>query len=168
MFAAHTLDSAPPASQPALRAITEEFGGLPDAAARLAHSPELLNGFLALNESFEGSTLDPLSQETVAMTVSVRNRCHICIGIHTARLRKLPAPPEVVTALREAGPLPDPRLEALRAFTLDVMATAGDVEDATLKALLSHGYTERNALEVVLGIGTFTLSTLANRLTKAV
>lgn len=168
MFAAHTLDSAPPASQPALRAITEEFGGLPDAAARLAHSPELLNGFLALNESFEGSTLDPLSQETVAMTVSVRNRCHICIGIHTARLRKLPAPPEVVTALREAGPLLDPRLEALRAFTLDVMATAGDVEDATLKALLSHGYTERNALEVVLGIGTFTLSTLANRLTKAV
>jgi hypothetical protein len=47
------------------------------------------------------------------------------------------------------------------------MATAGAVEDTTLKALLSHGYTERNALEVVLGIGTFTLTTLANRLTKA-
>jgi uncharacterized peroxidase-related enzyme len=167
MFTAHTLDSAPPASQPALRAIAEEFGVLPDAAARLAHSPELLNGFLALSESFEGSTLDPLSQETVAMAVSVRNQCHICIGIHTARLRKLPAPPEMVSALREARPLPDPRLEALRAFTLDVMATAGAVEDTTLKALLSHGYTERNALEVVLGIGTFTLTTLANRLTGA-
>ncbi|NCL75950.1 hypothetical protein [Rhodococcus sp. YH1] len=29
------------------------------------------------------------------------------------------------------------------------------------------GFTARNALEVVLGVGTFTLSTLANRLTAA-
>ncbi|MGW5349225.1 carboxymuconolactone decarboxylase family protein [Streptomyces sp. NPDC004031] len=167
MFAAHTLDSAPPESQPALRAIKKEFGGLPDAAARLAHSPELLNGFLALTASFETSTLDALSQETVAMTVSVRNQCHVCIGIHTARLRKLPASPDVVTALREARPLPDPRLEALRTFTLDAMTTAGAVPDATLQSLLAHGYTERNALEVVLGIGAYTLTTLANRLTGA-
>ncbi|MFI0943682.1 carboxymuconolactone decarboxylase family protein [Streptomyces sp. NPDC021020] len=168
MFAAHTLESAPPESQPAMRAVKEEFGVLPDAVGRLAHSPELLNGFLALSAGFESGTLDALSQETVAMAVSVRNQCHICIGIHTARLRKLPAPPEVIAALREARPLPDPRLEALRTFTLATMATAGAVEDATLNSLLAHGYTERNALEVVLGIGVYTLTTLANRLTGAV
>jgi hypothetical protein len=30
-----------------------------------------------------------------------------------------------------------------------------------------HGYTIRNALEVVLGVGTYTMSTLANRMTQA-
>lgn len=39
--------------------------------------------------------------------------------------------------------------------------------DTDLDAFLAHGHTPRNALEVVLGIGTYTLSTLANRLTRA-
>jgi hypothetical protein len=32
---------------------------------------------------------------------------------------------------------------------------------------MAAGYTTQNALEVVLGIGTYTMSTLANRLTGA-
>lgn len=48
-----------------------------------------------------------------------------------------------------------------------MLATAGAVDDATLQAFLAHGYTARNALEVVLGIGTYTMSTLANRMTGA-
>jgi len=44
---------------------------------------------------------------------------------------------------------------------------AGDVSDQTLQDFLAHGYTTQNALEVVLGIGTYTMSTLANRLTGA-
>lgn len=60
------------------------------------------------------------------------------------------------------------RLEAIRRFTLGVLSAAGAVDDDTLKALLVHGYTERNALEVVLGVGTYTMSTFANRLVRAV
>ena len=36
-----------------------------------------------------------------------------------------------------------------------------------LAAFLAGGYTPRSALEVVLGIGAYTMSTLANRLTRA-
>ena len=52
-------------------------------------------------------------------------------------------------------------------FTLRALDTAGDVGDEAMRAFLSAGYTPRNALEVVLGIATYTLSTLANRLTGA-
>ncbi len=67
------------------------------------------------------------------------------------------------------GPLPlaDPRLEAVRVFTLRVLDTAGDVGEQALRDFLGHGYTPQNALEIVLGIGAYTLSTLANRLTQA-
>ncbi|MFJ6697187.1 hypothetical protein ACIQM4_14105 [Streptomyces sp. NPDC091272] len=37
---------------------------------------------------------------------------------------------------------------------------------AQLEAFCAAGYTRRNALEVVLGIGTYTLSTFANRLVE--
>jgi hypothetical protein len=48
---------------------------------------------------------------------------------------------------------------------LRVLDTTGDVGDQALAEFLAHGYTSQNALEVVLGIGTYTMSTLANRLT---
>ncbi|MCK7626630.1 carboxymuconolactone decarboxylase family protein [Streptomyces sp. RS10V-4] len=168
MFAAHSVESAPPASRPAMRATAEAWGGtVPDAVARLATSPELLNGFLSLSASFERCTLDPLSREVVIMTVAARNECHLCLTLHTGKLRALGAETALITALREERTLPDERLDALRTFTLDVLATTGAVPDDSLDALLTHGYTERNALEVVMGIGTYTLSTFANRLVRA-
>ncbi len=40
------------------------------------------------------------------------------------------------------------------------------METDELTAFLAAGYTHRNALEVVLGIGTYTMSTFANRLVE--
>jgi len=48
-----------------------------------------------------------------------------------------------------------------------VLATTGEVPEAEIDQFLAAGYTRRNALEVVLGIGTYTMSTLANRLVRA-
>jgi alkylhydroperoxidase family enzyme len=69
--------------------------------------------------------------------------------------------------MRDASPLDDERLDAIRVFTLRILDTAGDVGDDALRAFLASGYTRQNALEVVLGVGTYTMSTLANRLTGA-
>ena len=101
------------------------------------------------------------------MTVAAPNECHVCVAMHTGKLHELGADEELVGALREQRPLADPKLEAVRRFTLAVLAKAGGVEDEAVKDFLSYGYTEQNALEVVLGIGTYTLSTFANRLTGA-
>lgn len=126
----------------------------------------MLGAFQHANELFESSTLDSLSREVVVMIVAVRNGCRLCIGMHTGRLREMGAESGLITALRAADPLADPRLEALRKFTLRVIATTGDVPDDEIAAFVAAGYTSRNALEVVLGIGTYTMSTLANRLVR--
>jgi alkylhydroperoxidase family enzyme len=47
------------------------------------------------------------------------------------------------------------------------MDTAGDVDDLAMESFLAAGYTPRQALDVVLGIGAYTISTFANRLTRA-
>lgn len=169
MFVAHTVESAPEASRAAMAGVTHAFGMLPDAVARLAESPELLTGFLELSQKFELTTLEPLARETVVMTVAVRNGCDVCVKLHTARLRKLGADPDLVDALRDGREVPEAHapLEAVRQFALRVIEHAGGVDDVGVQAFLDQGYTERNALEVVMGIGTYTLSTLANRLTGA-
>lgn len=167
MFAEHTVETAPAESRAAMERTAAAFGKTPGAVAKLAESPELLNGFLELSASFERTTLEPVAREVVIMTVAVRNDCHICVTMHTAKLRKLGADTALITALREGRAVSDERLEAVRQFTLEVLATAGGVGDEELKSFLAAGHTERNALEVVMGIGTYTMSTLANRLTRA-
>ncbi|MFJ6610918.1 carboxymuconolactone decarboxylase family protein [Streptomyces sp. NPDC091289] len=166
-----TPETAPPASRRAMEAVTERLGYRPTAIARLAASPHTLDGFLKISAIFEACTLDPLSREVLIMTMATRNDCHLCVAMHTAKLTALDADPALISALRDrdrtGAPLPDERLEAVRRFTLEVLASAGAVDDAVLRDFLAYGYTEQNALEVVLGIGAYTLSTLANRLTGA-
>ncbi|MDI3385943.1 carboxymuconolactone decarboxylase family protein [Streptomyces sp. B-S-A8] len=167
MFEEYTPASAPAGSRRALERIERSLGFVPAAAARLAGSPELLDGFQRLSGMFEQSTLDPLARETVIMTVAVRNDCQVCVAMHTAKLAALGAPQATVDAMCGQRPLDDERLEAVRRFTLAVLTSAGAVSDADLSDFLAHGHTRRNALEVVLGIGTYTMSTFANRLVRA-
>jgi AhpD family alkylhydroperoxidase len=166
-FPDHTLESAPPGARPTMAAISKRQGYLPAGAARMASSPETLNGFMKMNALFETTTLDPIAREVIILTVAVRNGCHICVAMHTARLAAMGASPDLVTALRDGAPVPDERLAAVQSFTLDVLTTAGAVGEQSLERFLAHGFTARNALEVALGIGTYTISTLANRMTGA-
>src|SRR3984957_6688226 len=167
LFPDHTIESAPPGARRSMTATQQHLGYLPAAMARMAASPHLVDGFMKLNAIFESSTLDPLAREALVMTIATRNGCHVCVAMHTARLTALGALPDVIAALRGAAPVADPRLDAIRVFTLRVLDTAGDVGDDALAAFLASGYTRQQALEVVLGIGTYTMSTLANRLTDA-
>lgn len=166
-FPGHTPESAPPGSRRPLAAMAQRLGYLPDALARLATSPELMDGFLRASELFEHTTLEPLAREALIMTMAVRNDCHVCVAMHTASLTRLGAGGDLIADLRAGRPVADERLAAIQAFTLEVLDTAGAVSDDQLGAFLEHGYTLRNALEVVLGIGTYTMSTLANRMTRA-
>ncbi|HEX4829772.1 MAG TPA: carboxymuconolactone decarboxylase family protein [Trebonia sp.] len=169
MFTEYTTESAPPAARRHLAATAQHLGYLPAAMARWAASPHLLDGFAKLTAIFESTTLDPVAREVVVLTIATRNGCHLCVAMHTALLTRMGAGASLIAALRSGpgAPLGDPRLDALAAFTLRVMDTAGDVGDDALRAFLAAGYTSQNALEVVVGIGTYTLSTLANRLTQA-
>lgn len=167
MFVDHTVESAPPAARRAMTATATRLGYLPAPVARMAESPALLDGFLKLSAMFESTSLDPLARETVIMTVAVRNGCEVCVAMHTAALTHLDADPALITALRANTTPPDQRLAAVREFTVDVLESAGAVGEDRLSAFLDHGFTRQQALEVVLGIGAYTLSTVANRLTDA-
>ncbi|MCX4549080.1 carboxymuconolactone decarboxylase family protein [Streptomyces sp. NBC_01387] len=167
MFPHHTIESAPAASRRALQATTDRLGFLPSPVALLATSPQALEGFLKLSALFESTTLDQLDRETLILTIAARNACEFCVAMHTQKLTAMQADPALIAALRAQQSLPDAKLEELRLFTLEVLATAGGVADARVQQFLDHGYTARNALEIVLGISTYTLSTFANRLTGA-
>ncbi|GAB4105160.1 carboxymuconolactone decarboxylase family protein [Micromonospora taraxaci] len=167
VFTEHTAETAPVAARRTMEGVQNRFGWLPTPVALMAESPQLLAGFLAANAGFEQTDLSPLDREVVILTVSATHACHFCVALHTGKLTQLGASAELIAALRAGSPLPEPRQEALRRFTLAVLDHRGAVPDGELDDFLAAGYLPRHALDVVLGVGAYTMSTFANRLTRA-
>ncbi|GIJ26578.1 alkyl hydroperoxide reductase AhpD [Micromonospora qiuiae] len=167
VFTVHTTDTAPEAARSTMNGVRRALGHLPGAVGLMAESPELLNGFLTVNGIFENCGLNAVEREVVVLTVAVRNECHLCVAMHTATLTRHGGAPDLIDALRADAPLRDERLEALRRFTHAVLDHRGAVPDKELSAFFAAGYQPRHALDVVLGVGTYTISTFANRLTRA-
>ncbi|KJY42450.1 alkylhydroperoxidase [Streptomyces sp. NRRL B-1568] len=166
-FVSHTPESAPEGSSRMLAGAQQKFGFVPAPVAKMASSPELLATFQQNLGAFDKTSLTAMEREVVVLTMATFVECHYCVAMHSTMLAGQQAPEELIEALRAGEPLQDARLEAIRKFALAVLETKGGVADQDIDAFFAAGYTQQNALEVVLGIGTYTMSTFANRLTRA-
>jgi uncharacterized peroxidase-related enzyme len=163
-FPYHDRESAPEAAVPALTQSEQRFGMLPNLMRKMATAPSLLQGYLALGDLFEQTSLSPAEQQVVLLAVSRENCCEYCVGAHSVLADMAKVPTEVTDALREGRPLPDARLEALRRFTAAVVEARGWVGEADVDAFQAAGYGPQQVLEVVLGIGMKTLSNYTNHI----
>ncbi len=166
-FPDHTLETAPARARRALEQAADDFGFVPSALARLATSPAAVAAFGSGVAHFDRSTLTSLEREVVVFTVARRNGCEYCVALHTSLLGRQDVDRAMLDALRAGAPLCDARLEALRRFAEALLDTRGAVADADRAAFFAAGFRPEQALDVVVGIGAYTLSTFANRLTRA-
>ena len=157
-FSPLSSETAPSAARPLLAGTQAKFGFVPSPVAKAAASPVALKHLFAGFAAFDQSSLSSIEREVVAMTVAFENGCAYCMALHSAQLADSPLLP----ALRAGTALPDAKLEALRLFTRDLVRTRGRADAAPLAAA---GYTEQNALDIVLGVGVYVLSTYLNILT---
>ena len=153
-------ETAPSAARPLLAGTQSKFGFVPSPVAKVAASPAALKHLLAGFAAFDHSSLSPIEREVLAMTVAFENGCSYCMALHSAQLADSP----LLAPLRAGTPLPDAKLEALRSFTRAVVQRRGAVDTAPFEAA---GYTEQHALDVVLGVGVYVLSTYLNILTES-
>ena len=159
----HTAQSAPEAVRPALSAAEQGAGYLSNLLGVLANAPAALEAYQTLSQINARAGLTLQEREVVQLVAGTRHGCTFCVAGHTALARnKAKLSPEVVEALRAQGTLPDARLQALAAFTEAVINTRGRVSDAELQALREVGYTDGNALEVIVGVGLATICNFGN------
>lgn len=160
-------DTAPATARDALLQNKRAFGAIPEPIARYASSPLMLGQGLAGLRAFETASLTPLEREVLAMTMGRLNGCKFCLNLHRRLLTAQRAPAELIGALESGSPLADPRLETLRAFIVDAVARHGDVTPEVWSRFREAGYSHEQALDVMLGISVYTLTTFANRLTES-
>jgi AhpD family alkylhydroperoxidase len=166
-FQTHTVETAPAEAAPFLRGVQQKFGFLPLATARHATAPGVVEAFGLLLQTFAKTSLSELEREALALLLAGKFDCKLCRDLHRHMAKAAGASSDEITALIARDGISDPRLRALAAFAERVVETRGAVADPEIETFLAAGFTTRQALEVVLGIATYTLSIFANRLTRA-
>lgn len=164
-FPSHTIDTAPEGSKATLAGVVKTWGFLPKLQGKLAESPLALEAYDTLfNLVAAKATLTPVEQQVVYQAINVFHECEYCTAGHTYLSRKAGMDEATNAALRGGTPIPDARLQALRAFAEAVVRERGFVGDAAVDAFLKAGYTPANVLEVVTIAATKTISNYTNHI----
>jgi uncharacterized peroxidase-related enzyme len=160
-----TLDNAPADSRPFIEKVIANNGYLPNLIGVLANAPLALETYLTVGGINGRASLTLTEREAVQITAARIHGCDFCVAGHSAlALKKAAEPLDVVRALQQGDATGKPRIDAIVAFTVAVIARRGAVHDADYQAFLAAGYNEQQALEVVLGVSLATLCNFANSL----
>ena len=163
-FTIHTLDTAPEAAKGDLRMAERSFGFIPNLLGVMAEAPITLRAYLDLTDLLGKSSFTPIEQQVMMIAGSVSNECGYCVAAHSTVGTMVKMPPSVLEALRKGSVVEDPKLEALRSFTADLVNKRGHVSDQRVREFLEAGYTRQNVLEVIFAIAMKTLSNYTNHL----
>ncbi|QBG47623.1 carboxymuconolactone decarboxylase family protein [Verrucomicrobia bacterium S94] len=163
-FKIHTIKSAPEESKPMLEEAQRTFGMVPNLLAVLAEAPGVLDAYTQLHSLFEHSSFNAEELTVVWQTINVEHECHYCVPAHTAIAGMMQVDPVITEALRNETELPTEKLQVLRETTLSLVRNRGRLTDDEMEAFFAAGYTQRQLLEVVLGLSQKIISNYVNHL----
>jgi AhpD family alkylhydroperoxidase len=162
----HTVESAPEKSKPALQALQQNFGLIPNLAATMAESPTLVNGFVGAFGNFHAGTFTGAEKQALLLTNAVANRCEWAVAFHSTLALKEGVTPADVQALREGRAPQEARLAALVAFDRALIERRGAVGSAELLAIREAGFTPAQILEVIAGLAISVMANYAGNITE--
>jgi uncharacterized peroxidase-related enzyme len=149
-FPIHTIEKAPAASTPTLKALHEQVGFIPNLAATMAGAPALLQAFASLRGLAAQGPLSAAERELVSITVAGETGCRYCFAAHSTLAQKVGAAPEDVAAVRSGRTAGDAKQQALLRFARAVARREG--ASAAARDLVRAGYTREQVLEVLVVI----------------
>ncbi len=165
-YTTYKIDSAPEGSKPFLTGAKKTFGFEVNLLGNMAESPAILEGYLTLAGIFNKTDLSETERQIITMTNNRLNGCTYCMAAQTTISQIEDVDADVIDALRNGTQIADPKLEALRKFTVIIHDTKGWPESSDVERFLAAGYTKKTVLEVILGTSLKVMSNYTNHITQ--
>ena len=159
-----TIEDAPAASQPMLRAVNKQLGVVPNLFRLVSISPAALEGYLGIQGALGKGRLPAQTRERVALAVSELNGCDYCLSAHTYLARNLAKLDDAEITANRNGASNDPKADAAVRFAAKLVRERGHVGEDDLRAVKMAGYDDGQVLEIVLHVA---LSTFTNYVNEA-
>ena len=162
-FTLHSKENAPESSRDLLDAAKTKFWFIPNVLRQMAESPVGLRATLQLMGHLEKSSLTPAEQWTALLVVAFQNTSKYCVAANSTVAQMMGVPVDIIEGLRNDKPLADPKLEALRDFTREMVRERGQVSRETTQQFLKAGFTKAQIFEVILAVALETMASYTDR-----
>jgi AhpD family alkylhydroperoxidase len=163
-FTTHTHDSAPAESKAQLESAQQRLGRIPNLYGVLAEAPIAVEAYDTLGSLLMQSSFTATERHVVWFTINAYHDCHYCMAAHTFLAQGEKVPEDVIETARAVRAYADPKLEALRVFTLNLVENRGWAAPEDLEAFLAAGFTKQKVLEIVVVIAHKVLSNYTNHI----
>ncbi|WP_075879845.1 carboxymuconolactone decarboxylase family protein [Vreelandella massiliensis] len=165
-FTLHTTDSAPEAAKEHLQAAEKKMGFLPNIFGKMAEAPALLEAYLTLDGIYAKTSLSPVEQQAALLAISADNKCNFCVAAHSGGIKQAGADDDLVKDLRERTAPDDAKVAAVTRFARHLNEKRGWAEQAELDAFFDAGFSQQQALELVIACALKTLSNYTNHMAE--
>jgi uncharacterized peroxidase-related enzyme len=166
-YAIHTLETAPAASKPVLEKLKASVGMIPNLAAAMSESPQLIEGFVTLRGLFQaGSSFSPAEREMIALVNAVENGCRYCTAIHSTFALHTGVTPDTVDVIRAGKSPSEPRMKTLVDYARTMVRERGHIAEADLQNFFKAGFTKAQSLEIIAALALSILANYSGHLTK--
>lgn len=163
-FPVHHLETSTGARREALEKVAARYGYVPNVIGVMAESPGTAEMYLAMGGALYRGVLSPAELQVAWFAINDFNGCDYCMAAHTVASKVQNIPEEVIATARAGAPYEDPRLEALRRFTLAMLEKRGWVSPEEVETFLAAGFDKAAVFEVILAIAQKTISNYANHI----
>lgn len=157
-----TINAAPVASQPALEAVKQQLGVVPNLFRLVATSPAALEGYLSMSGALGKGLLPAPTRERIALAVAEINGCSYCLSAHTYLGKNLAKLDDAEMTANRSGASNDPTADAAVRFAAKVARERGHVGDEDLRAVRAAGYDDAQIIEIVLHVALNTWTNYIN------
>lgn len=162
-FLVHTSETSPTETKSLLEGVKNAMSFVPNLMGIMAESKPVLSSYLALSDFFSKTSFTAMEQQVVLLSVSKENDCSYCLAAHSMLARNVAKmDSQTIEKLKAGIELPDPKLNALAVFTRKIVSSKGHPSEQDLSVFYSIGYTQKQVLEVILGVAMKTLSNYIN------
>lgn len=158
------METAPEKSKVLLRKSKDAYGYIPNLHGVLAGSPGLLEAYQDLHELFSNSSFDKDELTVVWQTINVEHECHYCVPAHTGIATSMKVDDAITNALRDHNSLPTEKLQVLHETTLALTRNRGFISEEEIQRFYNAGYTQRNLLDIILGLSQKVISNYTNHI----
>ena len=162
----HDINSAPEESKALLENSEKAYGMIPNLHGVLAGAPGLLEAYQTLHTLFENSSFNKEELTVVWQTINVEHECHYCVPAHTGIAHMMKVDAALTEALRNKEAMPTDKLQALQDMTLSIVRNRGNASKEEIKTFFDAGYTERQLLEIILGLSQKVISNYVNHIAE--
>ncbi len=166
-FPVHTIESAPEASKPSLKALQGAFGMIPNVAGAMSTSPVLIGSLVGLFQKIHGGSFSEDQIQVLLLTNAVTNACTWAVAFHTFLALKEGVDSADVKAIRERRMPRNPKHAALSTLARTLIEKRGRLDEADTLRFLEAGFDKALMLEVIAVVAASTITNYTGSVTQS-